>query len=1071
MATITGTSGNDSLNGTSGDDTVSGLGGNDTLAGSGGTDFYDGGAGSDTLNLASAVTAVVVAGGTISGGYTGSFTSIERILGSNLNDSITTGAGGQNLSGRLGNDTLAGGTGIDTLWGGNGADQFVFREAGSANADQISDFSSADDQIVLDGTVLAGLGAAGTFSASDARFWASSSGTAHDASDRVIYNTTTRQLFYDADGNGSGGAQLIATLQSGATLIADDIRILGGSSSGPIVGSNGNDNLVGTSGNDSMEGLGGADTLDGATGADTMVGGAQDDRYFVDNPGDMVVELDGGGMHDTVFSSIDYTLPAFVDHLNLGSGVISGTGNETNNQINGNAEANTLSGLGGNDTLTGAGGADRLDGGAGNDNLGGGDDLATGTGTNDTLIGGDGNDSLNGEGGADVLDGGLGDDLYVLADDDILIDAGGRDAISIGGHDWTLPDFIEDAFVSFGATLSIFGNELNNMIIGHGWHSRLEGRGGNDWLDGAQFNDTLIGGDGNDVLLGGDDLDLLDGGAGNDTLNGGLHNDVLSGGTGTDSLTGGGASDEFIFDQPTGLHADAVTDFQSSDDRIVLDGAGLAATGPTGTFTGADPRFWAAAGATSGHDADDRVVYDTATGNLYYDADGDGASVAQRIATLQGAPTLAAADISVINGNSDGSHIIGSSGDDDLVGTAADDIIEGLTGNDTLTASGGIDLLLGGEGNDILLGNGSSTLQGDAGEDVLNSGAAGGDRMAGGAGADRFIFDDGAPEVRVADFEIRVDKIVLDGNHFGNIGSAGDFTFADARFVVGSSAQDASDRVIWNSSTGELWYDGDGNGSQAAELIARLENAFLQATDINVINGTASGLNLVGTSGNDTLTGTSGDDTMSGLGGNDTFIPNGGNDVVDGGAGSDTLHMSGASAPLAVDFASGSVTGASGSVSFASVERVVGSLQGDVMNGSAAAQNLTGGGGNDTLWGAGGVDTLWGGNGSDTFVFREMGSGNADRVSDFGVGGDDQIALDDTAFTAIGALGTFAAGDGRFSAGAGFTSGQDASDRVVYNTTNGNLYYDADGSGAGAAQLIATLTSVPVIAATDITVI
>ncbi len=99
-----------------------------------------------------------------------------------------------------------------------------------------------------------------------------------------------------------------------------------------------------------------------------------------------------------------------------------------------------------------------------------------------------------------------------------------------------------------------------------------------------------------------------------------------------------------------------------------------------------------------------------------------------------------------------------------------------------------------------------------------------------------------------------------------------------------------------------------------------------------------------------------------------------------------------------------------------------------------------------------------------------MGSANADRVSDF-TSAVDKIGLDDSAFTVIGASGNFAAGDARFAAGAGFTSGRDASDRVVYNTSTGSLYYDADGSGAGAAQLIATLFGNPALAATDIAVI
>jgi Ca2+-binding RTX toxin-like protein len=126
--------------------------------------------------------------------------------------------------------------------------------------------------------------------------------------------------------------------------------------------------------------------------------------------------------------------------------------------------------------------------------------------------------------------------------------------------------------------------------------------------------------------------------------------------------------------------------------------------------------------------------------------------------------------------------------------------------------------------------------------------------------------------------------------------------------------------------------------------------------------------------------------------------------------------------------------------------------------------------GNDTLSGMGGNDTLVGGTGSDSFVFASFGAGNVGLVSDF-VSGTDKAAFDNSVFTALGADGNFTAGDARFAAGAGFTSGHDASDRIVYNTSTGQLFYDADGSGAGAAQLVATFQGNPAIAATDITVI
>jgi Ca2+-binding RTX toxin-like protein len=174
---------------------------------------------------------------------------------------------------------------------------------------------------------------------------------------------------------------------------------------------------------------------------------------------------------------------------------------------------------------------------------------------------------------------------------------------------------------------------------------------------------------------------------------------------------------------------------------------------------------------------------------------------------------------------------------------------------------------------------------------------------------------------------------------------------------------------------------------------------------------------------------------------------------------------------VVVDFGTGSISGgSSGTISFSNVERVVAGNFNDRLSGNAASQTLTGQSGADTLAGAGGVDTLWGGAGADTFIFRETGTGNADRISDW-ASGSDKVALDNAVMTALGGDGNFSSGDARFAAGAGFTSGRDATDRVIYNTTTGSLYYDADGSGSGAAQLIATVLNAPAVAATDIVVI
>lgn len=122
----------------------------------------------------------------------------------------------------------------------------------------------------------------------------------------------------------------------------------------------------------------------------------------------------------------------------------------------------------------------------------------------------------------------------------------------------------------------------------------------------------------------------------------------------------------------------------------------------------------------------------------------------------------------------------------------------------------------------------------------------------------------------------------------------------------------------------------------------------------------------------------------------------------------------------------------------------------------------------DVIIGGAGANTITGGAGADTFVFGSFGV-TSDSITDFTTASD-RLAFDSSVFTAIGGLGAFGAGDARYVEGA-FTSGQDATDRIIFNTTTGNLYYDADGSGGGAAVLIVTLTpAAATLAATDITV-
>jgi Ca2+-binding RTX toxin-like protein len=135
------------------------------------------------------------------------------------------------LTGNSAANTLNGGLGKDILTGGTGVDYFDFTSVlnGITNVDTITDFNRADDFIRLDNAVMAGLGTR-TGALSETAFFSGAGRTAAaDASDRIIYNTTTGDLYYDADGIGSTAAikiALIGTSSSRPVLDHTDFLII-----------------------------------------------------------------------------------------------------------------------------------------------------------------------------------------------------------------------------------------------------------------------------------------------------------------------------------------------------------------------------------------------------------------------------------------------------------------------------------------------------------------------------------------------------------------------------------------------------------------------------------------------------------------------------------------------------------------------------------------------------------------------------------------------------------------------------------------------------------------------------
>lgn len=146
------------------------------------------------------------------------------------------------------------------------------------------------------------------------------------------------------------------------------------------------------------------------------------------------------------------------------------------------------------------------------------------------------------------------------------------------------------------------------------------------------------------VLTGNDGNNFLNGGKGNDRLVGGLGNDKLIGKAGADVLTGGGGADSFVFDvKPSNTSVDKIVDFSSAaGDKLVFDDA---------IFTGLKPSSFSAENfvlGTKALEADDKLIYDQASGILSYDADGSAAGGAIHVADLDNSAALHFKDLLLV---------------------------------------------------------------------------------------------------------------------------------------------------------------------------------------------------------------------------------------------------------------------------------------------------------------------------------------------------------------------------------------------------------------------------------------
>jgi serralysin len=175
-------------------------------------------------------------------------------------------------------------------------------------------------------------------------------------------------------------------------------------------------------------------------------------------------------------------------------------------------------------------------------------------------------------------------------------------------------------------------------------------------------------------------------------------------------------------------------------------------------------------------------------------------------------------------------NAIGGAGDDSLFGNDLANELVGGDGKDTLAAGIGNDRISGETGND--------TLYGQAGNDRI-AGGSGNDILFGGQGRDSFVFSDAlgaANRDRIRDFSVADDTIWLDSDVFTGLGDNRFLTSAAFKIISkGQGAIDADDRIIYDKSTGALFFDSDGDGGASAQVFATLSaNLRLSAGDFFV---------------------------------------------------------------------------------------------------------------------------------------------------------------------------------------------------------------------------------------------
>jgi len=305
-------------------------------------------------------------------------------------------------------------------------------------------------------------------------------------------------------------------------------------------------------------------------------------------------------------------------------------------------------------------------------------------------------------------------------------------------------------------------------------------------------------------------------------------------------------------------------------------------------------------------------------------------------------------------------------------------------------------------------------------------------------------------------------RLLMNGNDILK-GSAGD------QDLIGYSG---NDRFIGGSGN-DFVYGGegkdtyDGNGGSFDTL--NFDDAYYTPSAFRGINLDANTKKVIDPWGNsETFTefeqfrGTQFADIFKGAAVSESFMGLGGADKINGGLGSDLAlyhrdDRRGGTGNVTVNLQTGKAIDGFGKIdTLTSIENVRTGGAADKLIGNSAANVLRAGGGNDLLAGGLGKDTLLGEGGRDTFLFNTTLNRftNVDKILDFNVV-DDTVRLENAIFTQIAGTRTLTSAQ-FYKSAAGVA--HDGSDRIIYETDTGKLFYDSNGSAAGGSVHFATIS-------------